>query len=143
MSTYHQGQVQVGSAVVKSQAGQGVLLAVQSAPISFDADLVQDVTFNVPVGSHIVDIVVDVGTAYDSLTSATLSVGTSSGDTTYVSGVNAKTAGRARPAFTGAQVAALRNIASSTVVATVTSVGQPAAGSARVTIVYEPKDNES
>lgn len=141
MSTYMQGQVAVGADPVQQATGTGVLIARQQAVIARDATLVQNATFNIPVGSDIVDIIVDVETAYDSATSATLSVGSASGGTQYASGVNAKTAGRARPTFSAAQCLALQNIASSTVVATVTSVGQPTVGSTRVTILYEPATN--
>jgi hypothetical protein len=51
--------------------------------------------------------------------------------------VNAKTAGRTRPTFSAAQLAAMDDIGTSTTVyATVTSVGQPTAGQVRVTVVY-------
>ena len=141
MSTRMQGKMTTGPGSAPGATGEGAFIARQSKVIGFDADLVQDATFNIPAGSDIVDILFDVTTAFDSATSATASVGTASGGTTYASGVNAKTAGRTRPSFTGAQVAALQDIASSTVVATVTSVGQPTAGSVRVTILYEPADN--
>lgn len=59
---------------------------------------------------------------------------------TYFQGagaVDAKTVGRVRPTFTAAQLAAMDDIDGNTsVYATVTSVGQPTAGSARVTVLY-------
>ena len=141
MSTRMQGRISVGNTPTPDVTGEGVLLARQSATIGFDATLVQTATFNIPIGSNIVDVLFDVTTAYDSATSATAALGTASGGTTYASGVSAKTGGRTRPTFTAAQVAALIGIASSTVVATVTSVGQPTAGAVRVTLVYEPAAN--
>lgn len=141
MSTRMQGKVTVGASGAPQTTGEGALLARQTAVLSFDATLVQNLTFSVPIGSDIVDILVDVTTAFDSATSATLTVGTASAGTTYASGVNAKTTGRVRPTFTTAQLAALQDIASSSVVVTVTSVGQPTVGSVRITLVYEPADN--
>ena len=113
---------------------------VQSATLAFDGTLVQNLTFNLPVGSQITNIVCDVTTAYNSATSATLTAGTSTGDTSYVSGVSAKTAGRAVVTYTAAQLLAMSNIGSNpAVVVTVTSVGQPTAGSVVVTVHYVQK----
>lgn len=115
----------------------GLVVLSQTAVISFDDDLVQDATFYLPTNSQIIDVVADVLTAYDSATSATFSAGTSSGDTSYASGVNAKTTGRKYPTYTAAQLAAMDDIdTNTTLVATVTSVGQPTAGSLRVTVSY-------
>ena len=119
--------------------GSNIGLAVlsQTMLINFDATLVQSGTINLPVNSQIVTILCDVLTAYNSATSATLTVGTAAAGTQYASGVNAKTAGRTTPTFTAAQLAAMDDIGSTTpVVATVTSVGQPTAGQVRVTVNY-------
>ena len=128
------GDINAGKA-----GGPNIGLAVlsQTVLINFDATLVQNGTVYLPFGSQIVDIIVDVLTQYDSATSATLTVGTASAGTTYASGVNAKTGVRVRPTFTAAQLAAMDNIGTNgTVVATVTSVGQPTVGQVRVTYTY-------
>ena len=115
----------------------GLALLSQTVLIDFDATLVQNGTVYLPYDSQIVDIIVDVLTQYDSATSATVSVGTASGGTQYASGVNAKTGIRVLPTFTAAQLAAMDDIGTNgTVVATVTSVGQPTAGQVRVTYRY-------
>jgi hypothetical protein len=109
----------------------------QTALIDFDATLVQNATFNIPAESQIVDFHVDVLTAYDSATSATLSAGTASGGTQYLSGINVKLAGRRPNAFSAAQLAAMDDVGNNrTLVATVTSVGQPTDGQVRVTVLY-------
>jgi hypothetical protein len=109
----------------------------QTAVINFNATLVQNATFNVPTNSQIVDFYVDVLTAFDSATSATLSAGTTSGGTQYLSAINVKTAARRPNAFSAAQLAAMDDVGSNRqVVATVTSVGQPTAGQVRVTLLY-------
>jgi len=115
----------------------GLAVLSQTVLINFDATLVQNGTVYLPNDSQIVDILVDVLTLYNSATSATLSVGTSSGATTYASGVNVKTGVRVLPTFTAVQLAAMDDIdTNGTVVATVTSVGQPTAGQVRVTYRY-------
>ena len=109
----------------------------QTAVINFDATLVQNATFNIPTSSQIVDFYVDVLTVYNSATSATVSAGITSGGTEYLSAVSAKTAARRPNAFSAAQLAAMDDVGSNrTVVATVTSVGQPTAGQVRVTMLY-------
>lgn len=139
MSTYMQGSLKSGDApsFVPSGVGVGTAVFSQTALIGFDADLVQEAVFTVPVGAQIEDILVDVLTQYDSATSATLTAGTASAGTQYASGVNAKTAARTRPTFTAAQLAAMDDVGTTTsVYVTITSVGQPTAGSVRVTILY-------
>lgn len=109
----------------------------QTALINFDATLVQNATFNLPTSSQIVDFYVDVLTAYNSATSATVSAGITSGGTEYLSAISAKTAARRPNAFSAAQLAAMDDVGTNrTVVATVTSVGQPTAGQVRVTLLY-------
>jgi hypothetical protein len=122
-----------------SPGGSNVGLAVlsQTVLVNRDATLVQSATINLPVNSQIVNIICDVLTAYDSATSTTLTVGTTAAGTQYASGVNARTAGRTIPTFTAAQLAAMDDIgATTTVVATATSVGQPTVGQVRVTVNY-------
>ena len=114
----------------------GLVVLSQTALITFDATLVQNATLYLPLGSRIVNVVSDVVTLYNSATSATLSVGTTSGATTYASGVNVKTGARVTPTFTIAQLTAMASTTAAAVVATVTSVGQPTAGQVRVTIQY-------
>ena len=134
----------------------GTTILTQQVPFTFDATLVQSVTFYIPSASKILNIVVDVITAYDSATSATLTVGKTAAGTQYASGVNAKTAGRTTPTFTAAQLTnmqstpsdvssatASNNGASSAIVVTVTSVGQPTAGTGFVTISYVQTDDRS
>jgi len=115
----------------------GLAVLSQTVLINFDTTLVQNGTIYLPYNSQILNVVVDVLTQYNSATSATLTIGTASAGTTYASGVNAKTAARTTPTFTAAQLASMASIGTSgTVVATVTSVGQPTAGQVRVTYTY-------
>lgn len=137
MGTYMTGPLQTGTGLDNTGVDTGTVVLSQTALLNFDATLVQSVTETLPAGSQIINIVCDVLTAYNSATSATLTIGTAAAGTQYASGVNAKTAGRTTPTFTAAQLTAMSNIGSTTsVVATVTSVGQPTAGQVRVTIQY-------
>lgn len=137
MSSYFQGALKSGDGFSESAVGVGTAVFSQTALINFDADLVQEATFVLPKDAQIVDIVADVLTAFNSATSATLAVGSASAGTQYAGAVDAKTAGRTTPTFTAAQLAAMDDIDGNTsVYATITSVGQPTAGSARVTVLY-------
>lgn len=137
MSTYFQGSVKSGDGFREVGGAFGTAVFSQTALINFDTDLVQEAVFVLPKSGQLVDIVVDVLTAFNSLTSATLTVGSASGGTQYAGGVDAKTAGRVRPTFTAAQLAAMDDIGANTsVYATITSAGQPTAGSVRVTLLY-------
>jgi hypothetical protein len=132
-----QGALQAGANPSKYSTQYGNASFVQTATNSGVATLVQDISFTLPANSQILRVIADVLTAYDSATSATLSVGTTSGGTQYASSINAKTAGRAAPTLSAAQLLAMANIGTNTtVVATVTSVGQPTAGLVRVTVEY-------
>ncbi len=137
MATYFQGAVKSGDGFSETATGVGTAVFSQTALIDFNATLTSEAVFVLPKDGQIVDVVVDVLTAYNSATSATLTVGSASAGTQYAGAVDAKTAGRVRPTFTAAQLAAMDDIDGNTsVYATVTSVGQPTAGSARVTVLY-------
>ena len=135
--------------------GTTVLRQVQALPASTTA-LTTTITSYVPAGCSLLNIVVDTLVVYDSATSATLSVGKTAGGTEYVSGVNVKAAaGRQTPTFTAAQLLAMQSTtldvsaqttgeaACSAIVTTITSVGQPTAGSVIVTIQYTQPDDRS
>ena len=137
MGTYMTGPFQTGTGNDNTGADTGTVVLSQTGLIGFDADLVQDLAFTLPANAQIVDIIVDALVGYDSATSATFSAGTASGGTQYVNGINVKTTGRKSNGYSAAQLAAMDDIGTSTsLVATVTSVGQPTAGSTRVTVLY-------
>ena len=140
MSTYMTGPLRTGTGLDATGADTGFTTLVQTALLTFDATLVQNASFTLPANAQIVDFNIDVVTAFDSATSATLSAGTTSGGTEYLSGINVKTGGRRPNAYSAAQVGAIASITTNrTVVATVTSVGQPTAGQVRVTVVYRQR----
>lgn len=115
----------------------GFVVLSQSAVINQNSTNAVSATFNLPVNSQIVDILPDVLTAFNSATTAVLSVGTAAGGTQYAGSIDAKTAGRTRPTFSAAQLAAMDDVGSTTtVVATVTPTGATSAGQVRVTILY-------
>lgn len=148
------GPIKSGTNRYSPYKNTGTTVLSQTLPLVYDATLVQSATFYIPAGSQILNAYVDVTTAYNSATSATLSIGKTAGGTEYASGVNAKTTGRTTPTFTTTQLTNMLNTpvdvaaansqqASSAVIATVTSVGQPTAGATQVTIQYIQSDDRN
>ena len=123
---------------------QGYAVLMQTTSITKNSTNAVSSTLYIPTNSQIIDFNIDVLTAFDSATSATLTIGTAAAGTQYVSGVNAKTAGRASITFSAAQLAAMSGITvlgaaaatSAPVVVTVTPVGATSAGYLEVTIIY-------
>jgi len=123
---------------------QGFAVLTQSTAIAQNSTTAVSSTIYIPAGSQIIDFNIDVLTAFNSATSATLSIGTAAAGTQYVGSVNAKTAGRASITYTAAQLAAMNGVSvlgaaaatSAPVVVTVTPVGATSAGYVEVTIIY-------
>lgn len=124
-----------------TRANVGTVKLVQSAVIDFDTDLVQEHMFTLPRNAEIIDVYMDPRTVFDSATSATGTFGTASAGTQYGGALNVRTANRKRPTFTAAQLTAASNIETNLeVYATITSVGQPTAGSVRAVVEYIQRD---
>ncbi len=123
---------------------QGYAVLMQTTSITQNSTTAVSSTLYIPAGAQIIDFNIDVLTAFNSATSATLSIGTAAAGTQYVSSVNAKTAGRASITFSAAQLAAMSGVTvlgvaaatSAPVVVTVTPVGATSAGYLEVTIIY-------
>ena len=97
-----------------------------------------------PLGSILEYFTVDVLTAYNSGTSATLSIGQTVGGTEYVTSVALTAAGRINVTYTAAQLAAMNSVTLTGAAAPtpalvnfrVTTVGATSAGFAVVTLNY-------
>ena len=118
-------------------AGQGGTVIAQRVTLPQNSTTAVTATMVLPK-CRIVDVLFDTTTAWNSGTTATGTLGTAAAGTQIAGGVDAKTAGRARPAFTAAQLAAMALTGETTLHATVTPVGATSAGSTTVTVLYEP-----
>lgn len=134
---------QKGGTVNTTQGNQGSALLVQSVTVQRDATLVQTASFTVPQNATLVGFDVFTDVAYDSATSATLTVGKSAAATDYVTSMNVKTAGYQVGVHTAANTGNMANVGSVAgnkigvpIFATVTSVGQPSVGTVRVVCYY-------
>lgn len=123
---------------------QGLAVLSQATSITQNSTTAVSSTLYIPAGARIVDFNIDVLTAYNSATSATLTIGTAAAGTQYVGSIDAKTAGRAAITFTAAQLAAMNGVTTTgtaaattpPVVVTVTPVGATSAGYVVVTVLY-------
>jgi hypothetical protein len=118
----------------------GMLSAVTTTLAYTNATAVTIAT--IPAGAQIVDINIDVTTAFNAGTTNTVTVGTSASAAAYVTSTSVGSAGRASVATTGVY-SAWANTGSSDLSATITysQTGTAAsAGAARVTIVYKYAD---
>lgn len=132
------GPLRSGTIREGASANVGLVVLSQTALMTQNGTNVVNSTFQLPANAQIIDFNFDVLTAFDSATSATLSVGTASGGTQYASGVNVKAAtGRIAPTLTAAQLTNMANITTNTsMVVSITPVGATTAGSVRVTFLY-------
>jgi hypothetical protein len=145
-ATHFSGPVIAGDLQTGETNGpnQGNVVLTQFTSITQNSTNAVSSTLYIPAGSQILNFNIDVLTAFDSATSATLSIGTAAAGTQYVGSVSVKTAGRATITFSAAQLAAMSGVtvtgtASPTtapVVITVTPVGATTAGYVEVTVVY-------
>jgi hypothetical protein len=131
------GPMRVGDKGSGTLKNVGTPLLSQSTRIAQNSTNAVSKTLYLPKAAIIVDVIVDNLTAWNSATSAVLTIGTAAAGTQYASGVDTKVAGRVRPTFTAAQLTAMASIGSTTpVVATVTPAGATSAGDTKVTILY-------
>jgi hypothetical protein len=134
------GPLKAGTVREGATANVGSALMVQTAEIVRDATLTQNATMYLPANAEIVSIASITQVAYDSATSATLTVGTASAGTQFAGSINAKSAGNQQASPTVAQGVTWRDIgANTTLVATVTSVGQPSVGKVTVVVTYRQR----
>ncbi len=127
---------------------QGNVVLTQSVTLAQNSTNAVSATMYIPAGARISNFHVDVLTAFNSGSSATLSAGITAGGTEYVSGVNVKAAtGRIAITFTAAQLAAMYGVSvlgvaaptTAPVVVTITPSGATSAGFVVVTMTYIQK----
>jgi len=142
------GPVVSGNHNGQSAAGVGPNLGLstmmQQVTLNQNSTTAVSATIYLPKHSIINDVLSDTLTAWNSATSANLTVGTAAAGVQYAGGavgngeaVSTKTAGRARPAFLATQLSTMLDTGSNeAVVITITPVGATSAGQTVVTIIY-------
>jgi hypothetical protein len=139
-TTRFQGPVRIGTVFPENYptSNTGTVNLVQQVTLTQNSTNAVSSTFYLPAGASILDWFIDNNPAWDSATSATLTIGTAAAGTQYVSGVNAKTSGRVAPTLSTTQLTNASSIpaASPAVVVTVTPVGATTTGTTRVICRY-------
>lgn len=146
-TTTFSGPVRSGTLKAGETNGPNLGLArlEQFSTLNYNATLTSTSTLYIPAGSRIVSFLIDVLTAFNSATSATLTIGSTAGGSQYVSGVDVKAAtGRIAITYTAAQLAAMAGLTvtggaaatTAPIYITITSVGQPTAGCVTVSMSY-------
>ena len=145
MGTYMQGALKSG--VGPSEVATDVAYALFSKSVVIDhvveagagSDNI-DVTVELPRNAQIIEAYVDTLTAWNSVTSAALTIGTVVGGTEVLASTDVKTNGRETTAPTAAQLAVWDDIGTTTTMhIRVAQVGNTSAGQVRVTFVFAPK----
>lgn len=151
------GPVLSGTVKYNAFKNVGNSIVSQSKTITQNSTNAVSATFYLPALSQITGFNIDTTVAWNSATSAVLTIGITAGGTEYVTSVDVKAASPARAAyaFTSAQLnamlSAVANTADSTaagapisrVVATVTPTGATSAGTTVVTVCYAQYDDRS
>jgi hypothetical protein len=136
-SSTFSGPIQAGTIRDGSTNNVGKVVLSQTAVLNQNSTTAVSNTFYLPANAQLLDIIADVLTAFNSATTAVLSVGSAAAGTQYAGSIDAKTAGRTYPTYSAAQLAAMDGIGSNTsVVATITPDGATSAGQVRVTLQY-------
>ena len=124
--------------------GYGVMS--QSKQVTFAADGTETVIGTLPANSQIVEIYVDVSTAFDAGTTNTLDLGDGTTADQYADALDVSSAGRLRATSDVSQIGNLVDIGTSDVALTATfnQTGTAAtAGTAQVTVLYVPNNTLS
>lgn len=123
-----------------NSAANALNYTMTAAGNTASSSLVQTISIQLPANAQIIGFEIDALTAYDSATSAYLTIGQTAGGFEYVgsaSALSVKTTGRLAPTYTVTQLTNMLNIGTNTTVyATVTSVGAPGAGVIAITCNY-------
>jgi hypothetical protein len=139
-TTRFQGPVRIGTVFPENYptSNTGAVTLAQKVTLTQNSTTAVSATFYLPAGAVILDWVIDNNPAWDSVTSATLTIGTAAAGTQYVSGVNAKTSARVTPTLTTTQLTNNAAVASpnTAVVVTITPVGATTTGTTTVVCRY-------
>lgn len=144
MATYFEGAVKSGSSP-SEYTNVGYAVFCQTTLLNFTAEAGGgsdnvDGSITIPTGAQIHNINVDTLTAWDSVTSASLTIGTTAGGAEFYDATDVKSAGREATALSTADLALWDDVGSTnTLNIRVAQVGNTTAGQVRVTVLYSPK----
>jgi hypothetical protein len=141
-TTTFSGPVKAGTVREGSSANTGNVVLSQTATVAYTDDGSAVAIATIPANSQIIDLYVDVLTAFDGSGTDLLDLGDGTTANLYADNLDLSSAARVRGSSDASQLAELDDVGSSdvTIYATYTDAGGDAsAGSARVTVVYVQK----
>ena len=121
--TYFGSSVRAGS-YPSEYTDVGYAVLTQQATIQAGGGATDDANLVLPANSEVLDILFDTTVAHTAAT-FTVAAGITAGGTEYASATDVKAAGRVRPTFTAAQLAAINNISTNTTVYFQSAAGTP------------------
>ena len=138
-TTTFSGPVQAGTIREGASANLGGAVLTQTATFTFADTGTTATSIILPANSQIIDMHVDMFTAFDSATSDAMEIGDGSDPDIYGDIINLQQTGRLITSVDGTQIAAIDAIGTSdvTINITINSVGGGlSAGSGRLTVLY-------
>ena len=141
-TTTFSGPVKAGTVREGSSANTGNVVLSQTATVAYTDAGTAVAIATIPANSQIIDLYVDVLTAFNGSGTDLLDLGDGSTANLYADNLDLATAARVRGSSDASQLAELDDVGTSdvTVYATYTDAGgDSSAGSARVTVVYVQK----
>ena len=138
----YSGPMKIGTVKEGASVNLGSPVLSQSGILQAASVAAVDLTFNLPVGAQIVDIITDNLVLWTATGAVGLTVGTTSAGTQYKTSGDLKSIVRTtNSGATAAQLTAMADIGTTTtVVATATTAsGSNATGTTRVTVLYVQK----
>lgn len=138
-TTTFSGPVQAGTIREGASANLGGVVLTQTATFTFADTGTTATSIILPANSQIIDMHVDMFTAFDSATSDAMEIGDGSDPDIYGDIINLQQTGRLITSVDGTQIAAIDAIGTSdvTINITINSVGGGlSAGSGRLTVLY-------
>lgn len=139
------GPVRSGTVREGSGRNAGVAVLTQTTTFAYTDTGAFATTIILPAGSQIIQMFVDVTTAWNSVTSDALEIGTSGDPDAYGDVADLQTAGRSIATVDATQAAAIDNIGTSdvTIYLKITSAGGSlSAGAAVFTVTYAQKASD-
>lgn len=138
--TYFGSSVRAGATPSEStDAGHAIL--VKQVTLQAAGGATENAQVVLPAKSALLDLTFDTTVAHTAAT-ITLKAGITAGGSEYASSTNIKAAGRIRPTFTAAQLAAMADTTSNTTVYFQAAAGTPTStGTTIITVMYRMRAN--
>lgn len=145
-ATTFSGPIRSGSSRYGATSNVGFTTLSQSGTVVYGANGTSTVIGYIPAGSQIIDVYVDVTTAFNAGTTNTVKIGDGTTANKFADALDVSSAARVLASSDVSQLGNLANTGTADIPLTVTynrSGSAPSAGAARVTVLYVQGNNLS